>query len=687
MNQAKNSKFYEIKSSAKTNFAEIYIYGYIGNSIWDEVNPKSLIDDLKAIEGLKKIEVHINSGGGSVYGGNAIYNALKMHDAEVDVYIEGLAASMASVIAMAGDNVYIADNSMIMIHDPWTWADGNAEELRKIADQLDKAKKTLVKSYVKKTGLPDEDIENMMSQETYLDADEAIEMGFADHKTESIDIAACITGLDLSWCKNLPKHLIEIKSESTGQHNEESTMDDEKIQGSVDDTGKNKETLELKIDASEVKAEIEAAANDAAQAALKAEAKRRCDISEVFKPFNGDFSELERSCMDDMNISASDAQSKLLDAISKKPAESLGFRSITVDDSRGKVRAGLVESILCKAGVVKDNTQNEFRSYSLMDVARACLDRCHVNTRGMNKMDIVAAAFTHSTSDFPNVLADILNKGMLKGWDEAPETFDLWTSRGILTDFREAKRVGINTFPNLDALPEGAEYKYGTVGDRGETIQLATYGKMVSITRQAIINDDLNAFTKIPMMMGRAARRTIGNLVYNILNNNPVMADGTAIFDALHKNLGTSGVITTASLDEMRSLMATQTDAVSSGNAVALGITPKYMLVPEALRGKAIATVESETEIAASQNNSKRPNYARNIASVISDARLAPNAYYLTADPALYDTIEVAYLDGVDTPYLEQQMGWNVDGTAFKVRIDAGVKALDHRTMTKNAGV
>jgi len=214
---------------------------------------------------------------------------------------------------------------------------------------------------------------------------------------------------------------------------------------------------------------------------------------------------------------------------------------------------------------------------------------------------------------------------------------------------------------------------------------LATYGKLVSLTRQTIINDDLNAFTKIPLSMGRAARRTIGNLAYAVLTGNPLMADGVALFAGGHSNLGTGGALATGTIDELRALMAKQTD----GNATALGITPAYLVVPEALRGQAIITVESETEIAASQNNSRRPNSVRNIAEVISDARLdadSATAYYLIANPALFDTVEVAYLDGVKVPYLEQKDGWSVDGSSFKVRIDAGVKALDYRTMAKNAG-
>src|SRR5699024_8480473 len=112
---------------------------------------------------------------------------------------------------------------------------------------------------------------------------------------------------------------------------------------------------------------------------------------------------------------------------------------------------------------------------------------------------------------------------------------------GSLPDFKQAKRVGLDAFPALAEVKEDAEYTYATVGDFAEPVVLATYGKMFKITRQAIVNDDMDAFTRIPMKMGRAARRTVGNLVYAILTGNPSMSDSTTLFHANHGNLAGSG--------------------------------------------------------------------------------------------------------------------------------------------------
>ncbi|MEL6999838.1 MAG: Clp protease ClpP, partial [Pseudomonadota bacterium] len=189
-------------------------------------------------------------------------------------------------------------------------------------------------------------------------------------------------------------------------------------------------------------------------------------------------------------------------------------------------------------------------------------------------------------------------------------------------------------------------------------------------------------FTRIPNKMGRAAIRTVGNLVYAVLNDNPTMSDGTALFDASHNNLASSGAAPSViSMNAGYESMMAQTDR--SGNAVALNITPTYGLFPVALRSTALQVLESEHDPA---KTSRSANTARNIVMPIIDNRLTGTAWYMAANPSVHDTIEVAYLDGQQAPYLDQQDGWTVDGTEFKVRIDAGVKALAWEGLYKDPG-
>jgi len=208
---------------------------------------------------------------------------------------------------------------------------------------------------------------------------------------------------------------------------------------------------------------------------------------------------------------------------------------------------------------------------------------------------------------------------------------------------------------------------------------------MISLSRQMIINDDLNGFMRVAALMGRAAARTVGNDAYAILTSNPTMNDGVAFFHANHNNLPTAAAPTVASVGAARSAMRLQKDP---DNNDVLDIRPKYILGPVALEDTLSVLMRSETDPA--QANSRKPNAVRNAAQVITDPRLdtaSSKTWYLIADQNEAPAVEVAFLDGVDTPYLESSQGFTVDGIRWKVRLDYGVSAIDWRGALKNAGV
>lgn len=186
------NRWYAIQSPANSEApgsVEISIYDEIG---FGEVTAKYFLAELKKYKG-QHIDLRINSVGGSVIEGTAIYNSLRRHKGGLTVHVDGLAASMASVIAMAGEEVVMAENAMLMIHNPWSLSVGDADDLRKEADVLDKIKNTLVNAYARKTGMEASTIASMMDEETWLDATEAVAMGFADEIEDGIEAAASIT--------------------------------------------------------------------------------------------------------------------------------------------------------------------------------------------------------------------------------------------------------------------------------------------------------------------------------------------------------------------------------------------------------------------------------------------------------------------------------------------------------------
>lgn len=201
-------------SAGDSNSADIFIYGDIVSYQWDETDTSasSFKQDLDALGDISTINLHINSPGGSVFEGIAIHNMLKRHKANINVYVDGLAASIASVIAMAGDTVYMPKNAMMMIHNPWTLAYGNASEFRKIADDLDRIGNSSKQSYLQKAGdkLTDEKLQEMLDAETWLSADEAYEYGLCDVVEEANQMAASINYEILQKYKNVPKNLLNL---------------------------------------------------------------------------------------------------------------------------------------------------------------------------------------------------------------------------------------------------------------------------------------------------------------------------------------------------------------------------------------------------------------------------------------------------------------------------------------------
>jgi len=200
--------------------AEILLYDQIGDGFWSEgITAKSFALDLRKAGKVKTINVRINSPGGSVFDGLAIYNALREHSATVNVYIDGMALSIASVIAMSGDTVYMADNALIMIHNPRGAVAGSAEEIASYVTMLSKLRDSIVSAYKNKTDMEEDDLVELMDAETWMSADEAIDKGFADELTGAKAVAA---RAPIPEFLNVPVHVqdkLSVLSQKTGAKN------------------------------------------------------------------------------------------------------------------------------------------------------------------------------------------------------------------------------------------------------------------------------------------------------------------------------------------------------------------------------------------------------------------------------------------------------------------------------------
>lgn len=374
-------------------------------------------------------------------------------------------------------------------------------------------------------------------------------------------------------------------------------------------------------------------------------------------------------------------------------------------DAREKFANGAQEGLLIRAGIITDREAiakaraGGMIGKSLNSLAGEFLRVIGESTVHLSDEDMAIRAYAYrserafgqTTSDFTNILANVANKSMMMGWDESPETWKIWTRRGQLPDFKTAEISGISGFTGLDAVPEDGDISYGKFIDRKETIKLVQYAKKYRLSRQAIINDDLRHFTAVPRAMGRAAQAKIGDVVYALLNNTgPTLnQDSIALWDtATHKNYVAAATgPTVATLGTASVAMARQKDPNSSR---VLNIRPRYLLVPITLEATARVLMNATYDPAGTAGTLP-PNPYSGRFEVIADARLdeqtnGTTAWYLLGDPGVYDTVEVAFLNGVQEPYMRENPDWAGQGMEYAVGVDFGVSVLDYRAMHKYKG-
>lgn len=218
-------KYFQIKKKTDKK-GEIFIYGDIVSEEWfaNEVTAPGFKQQLDELGNVSEIDVHINSSGGNVFEGHAIYNMLKMHKAKINIYIDALAASIASVIAMSGDTIFMHKNSFLMIHNSWIMTVGNAKELRDTADLLDKTDEASNQAYLDRAlNISEEELKELLDAETWLTASEALEKGFIDEILEPNEIAASISDERYKLFKSVPSSITKQDNNVT-KHLEEQKL-------------------------------------------------------------------------------------------------------------------------------------------------------------------------------------------------------------------------------------------------------------------------------------------------------------------------------------------------------------------------------------------------------------------------------------------------------------------------------
>jgi ATP-dependent protease ClpP protease subunit len=684
---------------------KVFLYGDIGYYplTADMVVPQIMAGD-------DALEIHISSGGGYVIDGLAIASAIQSQVASgrtVRCYIDSVAASMASLIAIAAPEVMMASNGLFMIHSPHDGAYGTPEQMRQKADKLDKLRDQCFGSYAARAGISVDELKAQIEAaggELWMTADEALAAGYITGVMEPLQAAASV---DLSkfGYRKVPDHpLVQMSTSATPPANAGKPQENGNMT-----TPNPAAAAQPPAGAAAPAALTAAEAQMAADTAVAQERLRMTGINDLCKK-HGIAADVQAQMIAD-GTTLEAARAKVLDTLAMHSDNAaIGHHpAVVTADARDKWLQGASNAILMRAGVAEivmraakargeniDLNPGEFRGATMAALAHEALQRSGEAPRSRDPMMVVGQAFTAKSSvpglnnagDFAVLLENTLNKVLLAAYGLAPRTWNRWCRTGSVTDFRPHPRYRAGSFGALDVLNPNGEFRQRNISDgRKETITAATRGNIIGLTRQAIANDDLSVFSSLAVDLGRAAGLSVELDAYALLASNPTMSDGNALFSTAHANIITTGggAPSIAQIDAMRVLMKNQRDV--SGNEV-LDLNPAIWLGPTALGSAArvVNTSQFNPDSGGSRGQQSANPLLGMLDAIIDTARITGIGHYLFADPDIAPVIEVAFLNGVQEPFIDMQDGWRFDGTEWKVHLDYAVGAIGWEGAVLNDG-
>lgn len=460
--------------------------------------------------------------------------------------------------------------------------------------------------------------------------------------------------------------------------------------------------------------------------ALKVERTRQREIKALCKS-----ARLERSFADDLcerGVSLDVARQRILDKITNTDDVGNNVNDKTevnvTAEGHERLQRALGDALIVRADTARGRKPREdwqpaadaqdFKHASLLRMAQTLLEQQGVRTSSMTNKDIAMVALGHpgtinrmryqnivrtdayhTTGSFANILLDAVNKTLVDGYEEATFTWNMWARQGSsVSDLKDIHRVRYSEFPDPEDVPEGHVYKDKSTSDQKETYAASKKGALFTISWESIVDDDLDAFSRVPAMMGAACRRKQNKLVYSVLTDNAAMSDGTALFASGHaNNAGSTGAPSVTTLNAAYTAMMTQTNL---GGEI-IGVEPRFLIGPPSLRGTILQLLGSFSDPAAggsAAGNSNTLNIfgpggpASPLVPVIEPQLEAASStgWYMAAAPTQVDTVELTFLQGEESPVIENDWDLTKDVYVYKVRQTFGVKAIDWRGLYRNTG-
>jgi ATP-dependent protease ClpP protease subunit len=642
----------------------ITIFGAIGSAVTTD----GVAMQLGSMDRSVPLIVEINSEGGSVSEGIGIFNLLNAWPAGVETRVVGWALSIASLILMAGNKRSMHETSLLMVHAPWVTATGNAEGLRQTALTLDQVSQTMQRAYLK-SGQADAVVSAWLDGEDHwFTPEQALELGLVTEVISAASVPAATPANAQACLHRVPQYLLE------------------------------------RVRSMDQKINVQASAS---HAAIQAERQRCFDITAALQALSHhgaigrQIPSLIQECISNPSCTVQAAKLKALDLFGRGAESAAGHYVATesLGDGRSSdFMAACVDVLLIRSGVQVKEPHPAIRDVqrlSVIAMAERVLSMQGRSVVGMSRNEILNTALSPvaglSTSDFTKLLANVASKSLRQGYQEAPATHVAWTAEREVPDFKKQSLVALSDAPGLLQVPEGGEYKFGALGDSASEFSLATFGRILTLTRQAIINDDLSAFTNLPLSFGAAARRLEADKVYGVLQSSANLADSLPLFHASRGNLASAGAsLSVPALGDARAQMRKQKGVAAGGaDAVASYIDPqpRYLIVPVSLETEAEQLIASLVDYR-DVNQVGEVKWIKSL-TLVADPRLdavSEISWYLAADPRQIEGIVRAYLVGEDRPHLDENDEFVRDAVSYKTRLDFAAGVIDHRALYKNPG-
>lgn len=694
----------QVKGSAAKPVLQLY--GDVGFDIL-------ATDVAKALDGAGGRDVTINlfSYGGDAGEGLAIHDVLARYQGNKTVIIDGVAASAGSMVAMAGDRVVMPDNALLMIHNCWSVASGDANTIRKSADLLDTYSSSYRGTYAKRSGQSEDQVTAWMEAGggagTWFSAAAAKAAGLVDEVVAPVDVRASAKGVAIPHLPqgrfiNPPAELLSewlaggVPSLPVGDAISD-PLNGTKMTTQTQAGGAPAATTEVlpvaiatpeAASVPSISAQAQepvAASNESATvAALRrendirraaAQANLAADVVQGFVDGGKPFSDV---ALEIVTAHAAVVEGRAAGA--GHPA-----RINVTRDSGDTLIKGIGEMLYARInpGAEIGEIGRQYRGYSLLECVRTFADSRGIATAGRSRSELVALAL-HSTSDFPLLFSNLAGKSLDAAYQEEPHTWKPLARQRNLPDFKNANDLVVAADLAPEQLLEGGEYKAGTLKEAQATWKLLTYARKVVISRQAIINDDLSALERVPEYLGRGFRRLESNLVWGLITGNAVTSvDGVALFHANHANTG-SGAIGVAGFGAAKKALRKQTDI----SGVTVNLSPDYLVVPTDLEAAGLQFLYPTGYSPTSLTGAAGPNVYAGAAQLIVEPRLDGSAtqWYAATAPSRVEGLVYGYLADEPGPTITPVPERDPDGLTLLARFDFGTAIKDYRGWYRSSG-